>query len=399
MGDLMIRAVRLASGDRVDIRIHDGLIAEIGSLLAMPDGMTVEDGANRLVLPGLVNGHTHIDKTFFGAPWQPHGAGPTVADRIRHEREVLAAMNLDVVRHAGSLLREMVAQGTTHVRTHVDVTPEGGTAALESVLTLREQCADWMDMEIVAFPQTGVMRAPGALELLERALDLGADLLGGIDPVGLDRDPRGQLDGLFSMAERRDVGLDIHLHDAGEMGAVSVDMIAERTHSHGLRGRVVLSHGFCLGSVLPARRDALIESLHAAGIAVMSHGPGGGTPVPPVALLHQRGVQVFAGTDGVRDAWGPLNSPSMLERAFLVSYVNGFRDDDGLALAMHMITEAGARIMGIDDYGLAPGCSADLIVLDAENVAHAVATHPTPALVVKRGSVVARDGRCTVAPF
>ena len=118
-----------------------------------------------------------------------------------------------------------------------------------------------------------------------------------------------------------------------------------------------------------------------------------------IADAYRRGRDRVAGTDGVRDAWGPLNGESMLERAYLISYLNGFRDDEGLALAHRMASTNAASVLGLAHYGLEPGCEADFILLDVENVAEAVAAHPTPSLVVKRGAVVARSGRACVAPM
>jgi cytosine/adenosine deaminase-related metal-dependent hydrolase len=133
--------------------------------------------------------------------------------------------------------------------------------------------------------------------------------------MGMDRDPKGQLDGLFAIAERHGCELDIHLHDRGELGAVTLEMIAERTRVLGLKGRVAISHAFCLGSVEPARLEQLIALLLDQDIAVMTHGPSGTTPFPPVKLLAERGVRLFSGSDGVRDTWSPLNNGDMLERA------------------------------------------------------------------------------------
>ena len=165
-----------------------------------------------------------------------------------------------------------------------------------------------------------------------------------------------------------------------------------------MRGRVVISHGFCLGSVGPARLAGLVTLLNEQDIAIMTHGPGGGTPFPPARHLHQHGVRVFSGSDGVRDAWGPLNTGDMLERAFLVCYVNGFRDDPSIELSLRMATIAGAQVMGASDYGLDNGCTADLVVVDGETLAEAVVSHGPRRLVIKRGRVVARDGQCLLPP-
>ncbi len=125
----------------------------------------------------------------------------------------------------------------------------------------------------------------------------------------------------------------------------------------------------------------------------MSHAPSGPTPFPPIRLLHERGVRLFSGSDGIRDTWSPLNNGDMLERAFMLAYRNGFRDDPGIEIALRMATYGGAQVMGLAHYGLTVGSAADLVLVEAETAAEAVAYHPPRRLVLKRGRVVVRDGR------
>lgn len=376
-----------------DFLIDHGRIQARGAGLATPPGATVVDASGCVVLPGLVDAHAHIDKTLWGTPWHAHDAGPTLIDKITREREVLRVKALSPAEQSARLLRHMAARGTTHCRTHVDIGPEIGLAQFEGVRATAAALPHLCTVQIVAFPQTGVMVAPGTLALLEQAVKEGAPVLGGIDPMGMDRDPKGQLDGLFDIAGRHGCELDIHLHDRGELGAVTLEMIAERTRVMGLKGRVALSHAFCLGSVEPARLEQLIALLLEQDIAIMTHGPSGTAPFPPVKLLAERGVRLFSGSDGVRDTWSPLNNGDMLERAYLVAYKNGFRHDEDIGLALRLCTHGGAQAMGVKDYGLDVGCSADLLLVDAETVAEAVVMHPPRRAVVKAGRVVARDGR------
>lgn len=398
MTDLLLQHVRLpGSAAIVDLLLRQGRIEAIGPDLAAPPGAAVENGEGALVLPGLVDAHCHMDKTLWGLPWRPHDAGPGLMDKIGHERRVLAQLQLSPQTQSARLLQHMVSRGTTHARTHVDIGPDIGLSAFHGVMAMREEHRDLIDLQVVAFPQTGVMIRPGTLALLEQAVKEGAELVGGLDPIGIDQDPRGQLDGLFDIAGRHGCGLDIHVHDRGEVGAITVEMIAARSRVLGLKGRVAISHAFCLGSVEPARLDGLVRLLLDEDIAIMTHGPGGMTPFPPVRQLHEAGVRLFCGSDGVRDTWGPLNNGDMLERAFIVAYRNGFRDDPGLELALHLATHGGAQVMGAAGYGTAVGCAADLVLVDAENVPEAVVMHPPRRLVIKRGRVVARDGRCAVS--
>lgn len=393
MHDIVIRGGRLWGAQTADIAVRDGHIAAIGPNLPGAPGDEIFDARGCLVIPGLVDAHAHIDKTLWGTPWHPHQAGPSLRDKIDYERQVLGSLGLSPEVQSARLLRRLVACGTTHVRSHVDVGPDIGLAHLHGVQAMRDKHREWIDIEIVAFPQTGVMIRPGTLELLEHAVRDGAEVIGGLDPVGVDRDPKGQLDGIFAIAGRHGCGVDIHLHDRGDLGAVTIEMIAERTRSLGLTGKVAISHAFCLGGVEPARLESLISLLLESDIAIMTHAPAGPTPFPPIRLLHERGVRLFCGSDGIRDSWSPLNNGDMLERAFLLAYRSGFRDDPGIEIALRMATYGGAQVMGVAHYGLAVGSVADLVLIEAETAAEAVAFHPTRRLVLKRGRVVACDGR------
>jgi cytosine/adenosine deaminase-related metal-dependent hydrolase len=390
--ELVVRGGRPRGAPPADILVRDGRIAAIGETTTASSDAEVLDAAGCAVLPGFVDAHAHVDKTLWGLPWHSHRAGPTVADRIANERAVLGELGLSVERQSALLVRHLIARGTTHVRTHVDVSPDIGLRHFHGVAAMRAAHLDWIDIEIVAFPQSGVIAAPGTIELLDAAVREGAELIGGIDPIGIDGNLDGQLDAIFGIAERRGCGVDIHLHDRGEIGAATIERIAERTRALGLAGRVAVSHAFCLGMLEPRRLDALIDLILRNDIAIMTHAPSGETPFPPVRLLAERRVRLFSGSDGIRDAWGPLNTGDMLERAYLIAYRCGFRDDAGLELALSMTTDFGARVMGIDGYGLDVGCVADFVVVPGETAAEAVAAHPPRRAVVKRGRVVARDG-------
>jgi len=226
---------------------------------------------------------------------------------------------------------------------------------------------------------------------MEQALQLGAETVGGLDPCAIDRDPKGHLDAVFGLAERFGRGVDIHLHEPGEMGVFSTELIIERARALGMAGRVIISHAFCLGMPDPAIVDPLIAALAEAGIAIMTTGPAS-RPAPPVKRLIAAGVVVCAGSDGIRDTWGPYGNADMLERATLVGLRNNLRRDDELMLTLEIVTSGGARALGLPSYGLTPGCMADAVLVEAETVAEAVAQHPGRRTVIRRGAVVARNG-------
>lgn len=404
--DLVVDNARLVDGRLVDVSLADGRILAIdaavgepragrgaGAAIAATGAQLRIDAAGALLLPGLVDGHAHLDKTLWGTKWFAHQAGPTLMDRIDGERRVLRELQLSPARQSTRLLRHMIGRGTTHVRSHVDIGPEIGLRHLHGLMETRQRHRELIDMQLVAFPQTGVMRQPGTLDLLDAAVREGAEVIGGLDPTGIDGDATGQLDGIFAIAARRGCEVDIHLHERGEEGAHSLDMICDRTEALGLRGRVSIGHAFCLGMLSDERLGPLLDRIAELDIAVMTHAPGGYTPFPPVRRLAERGIRLYTGSDGVRDTWSPMNTGDMLERAYLIAYNSGFRDDAGLELALAMASQRGAQVMGAAEHGVAVGNAADLLLVEAETAAEAVAMHPPRNVVIKRGRVVALHGR------
>jgi cytosine/adenosine deaminase-related metal-dependent hydrolase len=391
--ELVIRNVRPAGAKPANILIRDGIIAETD---AAEDASGAEslDAEGMFLLPGLVESHTHLDKTLWGMGWLEHTAGPGLIDRIENERRVRRETGIDPERQSVRLAARMLKTGTTHLRSHVDVDTEVGLAGIEGVMAARERLKAVIDVEIVAFPQSGLLVRPGTLELIDRALELGAEVVGGLDPCAIDRDPKGHLDAVFGLAGKHGRPIDIHLHEPGEMGAFSLDLIIERTHALGMQGKVTVSHAFCLGMPDTAQVDRLIAALAKEGIAIMTTGPSG-SPAPPVRKCLDAGVVVSAGSDGVRDSWTPYGNGDMLERAMLVGLRNGFRRDEDIELALDVCTYGGARTLGLENYGLSVGCAADLLLVPGETVAEAVISRPADRTVIKRGRIVARRGELT----
>jgi cytosine/creatinine deaminase len=389
--DVVIRNVRPWGGAAADILVCGGRIARIAPGLSA-NGAVEEDGGGAIAIPGLVEAHTHLDKSLLGMGWRRHQAGPTLLDKIETERRLKREWNIDPRRQSARQVALSVGHGTTAIRSHVDVDTEIGLAGFEGVAATRDDLRDVVEIEIVAFPQSGLMSRPGTLELMEAALSTGADVVGGLDPCGIDRDPKGQLDAVFGLAERHGKPVDIHLHEEGELGAFSMEMIIERTRAHGMQGRVTIGHAFCLGMPDRARALALTEALARERIAVATVATPS-RPVPAAVELREAGVTLCAGSDGIRDTWGPYGNADMLERAMLLGLRNNFRRDEDVEHALRVCTHGGASVMGLEGYGLEEGAWADLVLIDAEAVAEAVVAHPPRRLVLKRGRVVAREDR------
>jgi cytosine deaminase len=393
MSDLLLRGGRLWGRDApaADILIRAGVIDRIEPGLAAPAGAEVIDVSGRLVLPGLVEAHCHLDKTLFGGEWVPHTAGDALTDRIATERRRRGELGLPRVDHIVALLEQMVAAGTSYVRSHTDIDPALGLSGVEAVQAAAQRLDGRITVEQVAFPQYGILANPGTAELLEEALAAGVSTIGGIDPAGLDRDPVRSLDVVFGLAERHGAGIDIHLHDAGTLGTWQLELIAERTAATGLGGRVTVSHAYGLGQADEATQDRIAVRLAEAGVALVTAAVYS-FPVLPLKKLHAAGVTVACGNDSIRDLWGPYGSGDMLERAMHVAYRSTFRRDADIELALEAATYGGARALGLPAYGLTVGAPADLVVVDAPTPAAAVVTRPVRDLVLKAGRTVARAG-------
>ncbi len=374
-----------------DIEVSDGVISRVEQGAPISDTEVIDVGG-RLVLPGLVEAHCHVDKTLFGGPWVPHSAGDLLVDRIANERSRRGELGLPDSDFAEALLAAMVVAGTLHVRTHTDVDPVVGLRGVEAIRVAAERLAGKVSVQQVAFPQSGLLTSPGTAELIEEALNEGVEAIGGIDPAGLDRDPVRHLDVVFGLAERHGARVDIHLHDGGALGAWELELIAERARVTGLRDRVTISHGYALGQVEAAYRGRLIEQLADAGVNLVTCAVYDFS-VPPIKELRAAGVNVACGHDGIRDLWGPYGSGDMLERAMHVAYRSTFRRDEDIELALTAATYGGARALGVDSYGLTVGSPADLVVLEARTPAEAVVSRPRRDLVLKAGRVVAKEGR------
>ncbi len=390
MTDLMIRDVRPLGGEPVDVLIEDGLIARIAPGLNPPPAATIEHGHDTLLLPGLVEGHAHLDKTLWGGPWYRNDVGPARTDRIENERHYRRDGAHDSAARSLCLARAYIGNGTTRMRTHADIDTEIGLRHLHATMRTRQTLAGSLDMQIVAFPQSGLVSRPGTMELMDEALRDGADVVGGIDPCAIDRDPVGQVDALFRLAETHGKPIDIHLHEPGGMGAFSLDLILERTAACSMRGMVTISHAFCLGMIPAAARDALLERMARWDVRIATTAPAS-SAVPPLAICRAAGVTVYGGNDGIRDTWTPYARPDMLDRAMHIGLRNALRRDDELDWALDCVTGAAAIGCGFSRYGLAVGCRADLVLVEAETVAEAIVSTPPRRLVVANGTIVARD--------
>lgn len=373
----------LPDGTPADLAVSGGRFVGIGSDLVAGEGTERVDLGGRLVLPGFVDGHIHLDKSFFGEPWQPHRPAASLRDRLAAEKAMLADVRPAAVR-ADVLIAQAASLGTVAMRSHVDVDATTGLSHLHAVMAMREKWRESMDIELVAFPQAGILTCPGTADILDAAIREGAEVVGGIDPEGMDGNSEGHLDVVFGIAERHGAKIDIHLHEAGLPGIAQLHRIAARTLALGMAGRVTVSHAYALGDVDQPALDSIARALAGAGVAIMTNAPGD-RAFPPILRLREHGVHVFAGNDNIRDAWWPYGNGDMLQRAMLIGYRSGFYTDEHLGIALAMATTESARALGLERRELAVGAEATFVALPALNAAAAVAAPPSERLVFRRG--------------
>ncbi|MEV2254251.1 amidohydrolase family protein [Streptomyces sp. NPDC050147] len=372
----------------VDLTVVDGRITDGRA----PKGAKVIDCDGRVALPSLVDAHIHPDKTTWGGDWVTRKPANGIADYCAQDVELFKSQSRPVGERAHRLMAHAVTRGTRAMRAHVDVAPAYDLAGVEGVNAARERLRDALDVQIVAFPQHGVVRTPGTAELLEEAARSGSiDLVGGIDPISFDDAMDEQLDLVFGLADRHGVGVDIHLHDRDEKGTKVLRAIIDRTRALSLRGKVTVSHVFCLPNLSDTELGRMAADLGEQDISLTTVAPNESL-VLPIAKLREHGVRVGLGSDGVRDAWSPFGNADMLHRTHILGWVTDVRLDDELADCYGVGAHGGADVMGLDHADLKPGAPADFILVRGECLPQVLVDMPQRDMVVHGGQVVARNG-------
>ena len=341
---------------------------------------TEYNGDGLLYLPSLSDMHCHLDKHFIGEPhWYSRRRIDTLPNQLQREKVLLGKLTQSVQDRARVMLDTMLQLGTTKIRTHVDVDHEIGLTSLEAVLQIREEYKNLIDIEIVAFPQQGFIRS-NALPIMREAMRIGADLVGAVDPGGLDEALDPCLYEVFQLASEFQAGIDIHLHDAGHLGLYTIERMAELTEEAGLKNKVAVSHAWGLGHISDAELTQLAEKLRMQGVAIISSVPID-RPMPNLPLLNSLGVRTMIGTDNVLDAWSPYGNGDMLQRTSRLAERYNWVEDEQL-LEAYEYSAAGPLKPKVGD-------RADFILVDHMlNAEHAISKVPDREWVISRGKPV-----------
>ena len=402
-----LSGARLADGSAADVVVDGERIARIGPRAAagVPE---VLDCSGRLVLPAFIDGHVHLDKVLIRDELGEHDGTLRGAIEAIHERKRRYSFE-DVRDRARAVIEESVRQGTTRLRSHVDVDTIGKLVPLEGVLAAASDCADIADVQTIAFPQEGLLRDPGAYELMEAALELGAHVVGGMPHWEADEAAQREHVRLcFDLAQRFDRDIDMHVDETDDGGVRTLEMVADEALARGYTGRVTAGHVCSLAAAGEEYSARVIDKCARAAISVAANpvtnlvlqgrGDRGlirrGTT--RIAELRAAGVNIMFGQDCVKDGFYPFGRGSMLEVALISAHAAHLTTRDDIAYALRAITDAPALAMRLSDYGLAAGMRADLMVMPAASWEEVLRLQLPPESVWFKGRLVAESSVTSV---
>jgi cytosine deaminase len=389
----------------LDIGIQGTTIAAIASGLKA-DAPELK-AAGCLVIPGMIETHIHLDKTCILDRCRIEEG--TVAEAVRETAAAKRNFTVeDVYARGKRTLERCIAQGTMHMRTHVELDPGIKMIGFEAVEQLARDYAWAIDVELCVFPQEGMLNNPGTEELLIEGLKRGARTIGAVPYF--DTDPRGQIDRIFAIARDFDAEIDMHLDLAETTDGMQIEYVCRKTEEFGWGGRVAVGHATQMSLLPPDRFAAIATQLASAGVAVTilpstdlhlmgrSHDHAVPRGVVPAEPLRKAGVTCSISTNNVLNPFTPYGDGSLIRMANLYANVCHVSRPADLAGCLDMITGAAARLMRLEDYGIAVGGPADLVCLDASNPADAVATLAQPLWGLKRGRASFTRPRAQIHP-
>jgi cytosine/creatinine deaminase len=402
--ELIIRNAKLRNqADLVDIVIEGGLISSVQPK-AVAEGRTEIDAGGSLVLPGMFNLHFHADKSLLGEVMRPNVSG-TLPEAIEITNEFKRKYDpREVAARTLRVLEAGVKNGTTFFRLFADVGTIGGLQAARGLLLAREQFLKYCDIQIVAFPQEGISRDPGAAELLDEAMKEGCDVVGGLPWYEYtDQEARDHIDTCFEIAKRHNRDIHMLVDDTDDANSRSLEYLALKTMREDFHGRVAASHCGAMAGYNDAYAAKIIDMVATADITIsvnahinlvcsarLDREPRR-RGIARVKEMLARDVNVISSQDDVNDPYYPFGKPDPLECVSMIAHVAQLTLPHELEQALSMVTENSAKAARVANYGIAKGNRADLVVVGAPSVHEAIRLQPLRRHVIKNGREVARS--------
>src|SRR5258708_439350 len=400
--DLTIRNARIKGGEgRWDIGINGDRIAVLAEEIRDAGNIEV-DAVGNLVMPTYVNGHIHLDKCFLQEKMRPnkdYTFGECLELTWEHKARYTTE---DILERASRAIQEGIMNGTTVFRTFADVDSVGRLRGVEGLLALREQWRDTVHIEVVAFPQEGIIRDPGTSELMEESMRLGADVVGGLPWFELlDEEARSHIDFCFELAKRYDKDIHMLVDDTDNPVSRSLEYLAVKTIREGYLGRVSASHCGALAAYNEVHAHKVMDLLKQANVNISSNphislvvqGRYDQEPIrrgiTRVRQLWQHGINVFSSQDDVADPFYPFGRNDQQEVAAYVCHTAHMTAPSEIDAAFDFVTYNAARALRLQGYGLEPGSKADLNILTAPTVREVLRRQQPPRWVIRDGEVLA----------
>ena len=396
MMDILFKQVRLKDGEALkDVAIKGGKIEAIENELNVEAARVIE-GNGKVLIPGLVESHIHLDKALI-ADRLPNKSG-TLQEALSVTAQLKPTFSKeDIVDRAERTLKMLIQNGTTHIRTHSEFDPSQGFTGFETVMELKEKYKGIVDIQVVAFPQEGIFKAHGTEEMMYQAMDMGADVVGGIPYNDSPWDKH--IDLVFEIAKKYDKPIDFHQDFKDGPEGMNIEYVCEKTIKEGYQGRVSVGHLTALGALPKDRLQPIIEKMAEAQISVMSlpatdlHLGGRHDEynvrraLTPIRALRDGGVNMCIATNNIRNAFTPYGTGDVMLTAMLAIPAGHLGGADDLPTVLPMITTNPAKAMQVSGYGIAVGNNADVVLLDTESVTNAIIDMPAKLFVVKSGKV------------
>ncbi|MEM8686072.1 MAG: amidohydrolase family protein [Pseudomonadota bacterium] len=403
--ELIIRGATLPDGrGGMDIAARDGKIVTVEPNLEA-EAATVIEAEGMLVSPPFVDPHFHMDATLsLGRPRL--NLSGTLLEGISLWGELKPLQTVEeIVERALRYCDLAVSQGLLAIRSHVDVCDDE-LKGVEALLDVRSKVAAYIDLQLVAFPQDGLYRSPTAEQNLLRALDLGVDVVGGIPHFERTMaDGAASVKALCKIAAERGLRVDMHCDETDDPLSRHIETLAYQAQRLGLQGRVAGSHltsmhsmdNYYVSKLLPLMEEAGVAAIPNPLINIVIQGRHDTYPkrrgMTRVPELRSYGVPVAFGSDCVMDPWYSLGQADMLEVAHMALHVAQLTSREDMAWCFSAITEAPARVLGLEGYGLEPGCQADMVILQASDPVEAIRLKPPRLYVIRRGKVISTTPR------
>lgn len=382
-----------------EIGVTDGVVTQVDRSVA---GDTTLDALGQLVIPGLVDAHIHLDKVFL-LDRCPRIEG-TFREAMRETLKAKQAFTIaDIQARARQALQQAISWGTTTMRSHVEVDPVIQLTGMQALLPLRQEFAWGITLQLAVFAQEGITNQPGMTELLRQAMAMGGDVIGSAPYI--DPDPEQNVRIVFDIAQAFDCDVDFHLDFLDDDLPLMLPFVIAETQRRGWQERVCLGHITKLAALPPQQLAEISQSICSAGIALLAlpasdlymmarkdtHNVRRG--VAPIHALAKSGVTVGVATNNVQNLFTPFGDGDMLKVCTLLAQVLHLGTARQHEQCLTMATTQAASAIGLSNYGIAPGCIADLVILNAHSVTEAIAAAPIERTVIKRGRVVAQR-RC-----